>query len=141
MGLCPGWTYSSTGQPVIVARNTEAIHARLPGASDPHLSADAFSFQSAGGQSAGQASTLKTSTLLGQETFGNIYAPRAPDARVAYLQFLPDGDSLTTTSNGKVESGRWITDGSAFRVTPTQEKAKTKAPATQHSTVGFAFTF
>jgi hypothetical protein len=123
-------TDSSTGQPVIVAGDTEAIHARLPGASDPHFSADALSFQSAGGQSAGQVSTLKISTLLGQETFGNIYATRAPDARVVYLQFLPDGDSLTTTSNGKVESGRWITDGSAFRVTPTQEKAKTKAPAT-----------
>jgi hypothetical protein len=122
-------TDPATGQPVIVAGDKEAIHARLPDASDPHFSADALSFQSAGGQSAGEPRTLKIPTLLGQETFGNIYAPRTPDARVAYLQFLPDGDSLTTTSNGKVESGRWITDGSAFRVTPTQEKAKTVAPA------------
>jgi hypothetical protein len=115
-----GGTDPSTGQPVIVAGDTQAIHAQLRYASDPHFSADALSFQSAEGQSAGEPRTLKIPKLLGQETLGHIYAPRTPDARVAYLQFLPDGDSLTTTSNGEVELGRWTTDGSAFRVTPSQ---------------------
>jgi hypothetical protein len=113
-------TDPSTAQPVIVAGDTQAIHGRLPGASDPHFSADALSFHSAGEQSAGERRTLKIPALLGQETLGHIYAPRTPEARVAYLQFLPDGDSLTTTSNGEVELGRWITDGSSFRVTPAQ---------------------
>jgi hypothetical protein len=114
----------STGQSVIIAGDTQAIHARLPGASDPHFSAVTLGFQSAGGQSAGEPRTLKIPVLLGQETIGYIYAPRTPDQRVAYLQFFPDGNSLTTTSDGKVETGRWITDGSAFHVTPAQETAK-----------------
>lgn len=115
-------TDASTGKPIIVAGDTQAIHARLPDASDPHFSADALGFQSAG-----EAKTLKILSLLGQETTGYIYAPRTPDARIAYLQFLPDGDSLTTSSNGTVETGRWITDGSAFHVTPAQGPAK-RAP-------------
>ncbi len=119
-------TDSSTTQPVIVAGDTQAIHAQLPAASDPHFSADTLSFQSAG-----ETRTLKVPALLGQETLGHIYAPRTPDARVAYLQFLPDGDSLTTTSNGEVESGRWITDGSSFRITPLQPaKGAVKGPVT-----------
>jgi LssY C-terminus len=108
-------TDSSTKQPVIVAGDTQAIHARLADAADPHFCADALCFQSAG-----EPTTLKIPVLLGQETLGHIYAPRTPDARAAYLQFLPDGNSLITTTNGEVEAGRWITDGSAFRVTPAQ---------------------
>jgi LssY C-terminus len=103
----------STQQPVIVAGDTQAIHALLPNASAPHFSGETLSFQSAGA-----AKTLQVSVLLGQETLGRVYAPSTPDARAAYLEFLPDGGSLTTNANGEVDAGRWITDGSSLRVTP-----------------------
>lgn len=115
-------TDSTTTQAVIVAGDTQAIHARLTGASDPHFCGDALCFQSAG-----EPRSLKIETLLGQETLGQIYAPRTPDARVAYLQFLPDGDALITSPQGEVEAGRWITDGLSFRVTRAQKPAKQAA--------------
>ncbi|HET6219227.1 MAG TPA: LssY C-terminal domain-containing protein [Acidobacteriaceae bacterium] len=107
----------STGQPVIFAGDVQAIHAQLPNASNPYFSADALCFQSTGRQSAGEPRTLEIPALMGEEALGRIYAPRNSESQAAYLQFLPDGDSLTTTAAGEVNRGRWITDGSQFRIT------------------------
>lgn len=102
----------ATKRTVTFAGNTEAIHARLDDASEPHFSAGSLAFRTSGG-----AKTLDTSALLGEEAAGHIYTPSNSNSQATYLQFLPNGDSITTNAAGEVERGHWITDGAEFRVT------------------------
>lgn len=106
----------ATKHKIVFAGDTEAIHFRMDGASEPHFSGDSLSFALPGG-----AKTIKTATLLGREVVGQIYAPSSGDSQGMYLQFLPNGDSIATTPSGAVERGRWITDGSEFRITSSTE--------------------
>lgn len=73
-------TDSSTTQPVIVAGDSQAIHARLPNASDPHFCADALCFRSVGGQSAAEPGTLTIQQLLGKKRLAT-FTPRARPMR------------------------------------------------------------
>jgi hypothetical protein len=46
-----------------------------------------------------------------------VYAPPKNGTNPAYLEFLSSGDSLTISSTGEVERGRWIKAGPNFQVT------------------------
>lgn len=109
-------TDPATKRPVIFVGDTEAVHAELRDASGPHFSAGSLTFQSSG-----EDKNLDTALLLGQEAAGIIYAPSRKSSQVAYLQFLPDGDSITVSPTGQVEHGRWTTDGSSFQVGSEKE--------------------
>ena len=130
----------STKRSVIVAGDTEAIHARIDDGSMPRFAGDSLLFQSPSGPK-----TLKITALLGQETAGKIYAPAIGNSQATYLQFLPNGDAVTTDPAGQEEQGRWVTNGSEFRVTSpkgietvwdlAELKLVTGVPATSRLTV------
>ena len=133
-------TDPSTSRPLIFAGDASAIHARIEDGSAPQFVGDSLSFQSRSG-----AKTLKTTALLGQETFGKIYAPVSRNPQATYLQFLPNGDALIADPAGQEERGRWVTNGSEFRVTSLKGiesvwhlpelKLVTGVPATSRLTV------
>jgi LssY C-terminus len=102
----------STKHPMIFAGDVEAIHARIEEGSEPHFSGESLAFQEHG-----NPQSLTIAVLMGQEVAGRIYAPVNATAQTAYVQFLPNGDSITTSSSGEVERGRWITNGAEFHVT------------------------
>jgi hypothetical protein len=105
------WAFALTGvdpstkQPMIVAGDVLAIHSRLLNASEPQFSGEFFSFHS-------QAENKKiaTATLMGWQVSAKIYSVSGK-----YLQFFPNGTSITTTAQG-VEHGQWTTDGNAFYI-------------------------
>jgi hypothetical protein len=112
------WAFALSGsdpvskQPVIFAGDTHAIHAHIDGASQPQFSADSLSYQTPGGP---QTITMADLVALNYQT--GVYAPPKNEANPAYLEFLPSGDSLTISSTGEVERGRWIKAGPNFQVT------------------------
>jgi hypothetical protein len=120
----------SAGQPAIYAGDTQALHARLAAASDPHFSPDALSFQSSG-----KPSSLAISRLMGQEAWGQLYAPRTPSPHAEYLQFLPDGTSIVT-QNSQPKPGKWLTDGYKFYVTAGSRPADAWALSELNSVTG-----
>ncbi len=108
---------TSTSRAVIFVGDAVAVRGRIEGGSMPRFTADSLSFQSATGP--GQ---VKTAALLGEEALGQIYTT-AGDGHGPLLQFLPNGEALTTNQAGQEERGRWLTDGSVFHVTPAQGAA------------------
>jgi hypothetical protein len=109
---------ASTSRAVIFVGDAVAVRGRIDGGSMPRFEAASLSYQSAAGP--GQ---VKTAALLGEEAFGQIYTT-AGDAHGALLQFLPNGEALTTNQAGQEERGRWLTDGSVLHVTPAQGAAR-----------------
>jgi len=105
---------ASTGLAAIFVGDATALHGRIDGGSQPTFTANSLRFQSATGPN-----QVETATILGQEAFGQIYTTAA-EAHFPYLQFLPDGQALTTNQLGEEERGRWLTDGSAFHVVSAQ---------------------
>jgi hypothetical protein len=89
---------------MILAGDTQALHARLLHASDAHFSGKSFSFRIHG-----ESKTIARATLLGWQATEQIYAVPG-----AYLQFLPNGSSITTTAGGRAWT--WTTDGTAFYI-------------------------
>ena len=121
---------TATGRPAIFVGDASALHGRIDGASQPTFTGNSLSFQSATGQK-----QVQTAIILGQEAFGQIYTISS-EAHGPYLQFLPDGESLTTNQAGQVERGRWLTDGSAFDVTSAQGPPQVYRLADLHSVSG-----
>jgi len=115
-----GWAFALSGideaahQPVVVAGDVNAIHARLDGASEPRFDGDSLSIRAAEGPKA-----VPLATLMGWSARGKIYSTATQSADARHLQFLPTGDSITTNGNGHIEHGRWVTDGTAFHVVPS----------------------
>jgi hypothetical protein len=111
------WAFALSGtdpeskQPVIFAWDTHAIHARIDDASQPQFSSDSLSYQTAGGPH-----TISMADLVALNYQTGVYAPPKNGANPAYLEFLPSGDSLTISSTGEVERGRWIRAGPNFQV-------------------------
>lgn len=95
----------------IFAGDVEAIHTRIDDATQPLLAGDALSFQSGSG-----VKTASMAKLMGVDYQNAIYTPAA-NATSAYLEFLPDGNSLTISPTGEVDRGRWIKTGDAFQIT------------------------
>ncbi len=118
------WAFTVSGndpaskEPVIFAGDTEAIHARIDHASERVLSPGSLSFRTQDG-----AHAIDLQVLLGWDFRGAILAPSTADAKATYLEFLPDGNSLTINRAGQVDRGRWVTDGTTFRVTPARGEA------------------
>jgi hypothetical protein len=102
----------STKRPVIFAGDTEAIHARLEGATSPQFTPDSLVFTQEG-----RSKTIPISALLGKEALGHIYRPSEKSPKTSLLEFLPDGEALTYDSADNAERGHWLTDGSNFIVT------------------------
>ncbi len=119
----------STNRPATFVGDIQAIHAQLDNAANVHFSENALVFHASG-----ESQTLKTAILLGQEATGRIYAASGSGPQKIYLQFLSDGESITTTASGEVEHGRWITDGSGFSVTSAKGQV-TRWPLAELSTV------
>ncbi len=111
---------SDTGQPTIFAGDMNAVHARIDNASDPHFLPDSLAFQTSG-----SPDSYSIATLMGEDFRGLILAPsKSSNTSANYLQFLPNGRTLTFNANGRVDNGRWITDGPAIRVTSDQQDAR-----------------
>jgi LssY C-terminus len=112
------WAFAMSGEslrsrsPIVLVGDTDAIHARLEGATHPQFVGDSLSFLQRG-----QSITISTARLLGQEAAGRIYAPSGDVPETAFLEFLPNGDALTIDSTGRIDHGRWMTDGSQFTIT------------------------
>ncbi len=103
---------SSTKRPLVIAGDTEAIHARLDDARSPQFTADSLSILQHG-----QPIAIPIKALLGKEAAGRIYAPPEAWPKTSFLEFLPTGEALSYDSAGEVERGSWVTDGSRFMVT------------------------
>jgi hypothetical protein len=131
------WAFTISGidpaskEPVIFAGDTQAIHARIDHASEPVFNPGSLSFTTPNG-----AHGIDLQVLLGWDVRGAILAPSAADAKATYLEFLPDGNSLMINRAGKVERGRWVTDGTTFRVTPASGAAVVWERAALHPVVG-----
>ena len=125
-------TDPATKQSLIFAGDVEAVHARIDGGSQPQFSADSISFQAPAGPK-----TMSMATLMGLNYQNAIYVPaEQPDATAAYLEFLPNGDSLTIDSAGQVDRGRWITAGSAFQITSAKGVKTVWPEAELHAVTG-----
>ena len=133
----PMWAFALNGvdplskQAVIFAGDTEAIHARLDSASEPVFSSDSLSFSSSSGPA-----TVLLPALMGWDVRGVIFAPTSTDPQADYLEFLPNGDSLTIDPAAHVERGRWLTDGKAFRIAPAKGPAVTWQRSALHPVSG-----
>lgn len=102
--------------------DTEAIHSRVDGASNPVFSSGRMSYHVAGG-----VKTISIARLTGQDLDGLILAPSSsanPSEKVAYLQFLQDGKSIVTDTSGQVDVGHWISNGNSLRVTQTTKSGR-----------------
>ncbi|MEO6830474.1 MAG: LssY C-terminal domain-containing protein [Acidobacteriaceae bacterium] len=105
-------TDPQTGHSLIFAGSAEALHGRLEDATDPRFSEKMLAFHRGDG-----VQSVRISTLMGDDVRGLILAPsHNRRGSVDTLQFLPNGDSLTFESNGQTERGRWLSDGTNFRV-------------------------
>ena len=133
------WAFTVSGidpaskDPLIFAGDTEAIHARIDHASEPVFSPGSLSFQTPEG-----VQTMDLRMLLGWDIGGTILAPSPADAKAAYLEFLPDGNSLMIDRAGQVERGHWITDGTTFQVTSAKGKATAWQRAALHPVPGIS---
>ncbi len=122
----------ATKRPLIFAGDTEAIHARIDEGSQPKFSADSLSFQTTAGPK-----TVDMATLMGLDYQNAIYAPsEQANGKVAYLEFLPNGDALTIDSDGQVERGRWIATDSAFQISSVKGVNTVWPKAELHSVTG-----
>jgi hypothetical protein len=116
---------------VLFVGDTQAIHARIDHASEPVFSPASLAFQTPSG-----AQGMDLKVLLGSDVQGEILAPSAADAKVTYLEFLPDGNALMIDRAGQVEQGCWLTDGTSFHVTPAKGGSVAWDRAALHPVVG-----
>ncbi len=134
------WAFAVAGvdpaskQSQIFAGDVEAIHARIDDATQPLFSGDALSFRTGDG-----ARSISLAKLMGVDYQSAIYAPAA-NATSAYLEFLPDGDSLTISPTGEVDRGRWIRTGEAFQVTSAKGTLTRWPEAELHPVTGIPAT-
>lgn len=105
-------TDPTTGAPVVIVGDDQAIPGLLPDTSAPGFDRDedlAFS-------QAGESKTAKLDLLLGR-TLHEIYTP--PQTTLGapkYLQVFPNGQAMVELKDGSVQKARWNTDGTTVNV-------------------------
>ena len=124
-----------TQKPLIFVGDTHAIHARLDGASQPQFDSSSLSFQTPNGPK-----SVSMAELVALDYQNNIYAPASNAANTAYLEFLQDGDSLSVSSAGQVECGRWIKSGPSFETTSAAGATTVWPEGELHSVAGIPAT-
>jgi hypothetical protein len=135
------WAFAMSGmdpvskQPVIFAGDTHALHSQIDDASQPQFSSDSLSYQTPSG-----AQTVSMAELVALDYQNGIYAPAKNAANTAYLEFLPSGDSLTISSSGELERGRWIKAGSSFQITSAKGATTLWPEAELHPVTGIPAT-
>ena len=133
------WAFTVSGidpaskSPLIFAGDAEAIHARIDHASEPAFSPGSLSSQTPKG-----VQTMDLRMLLGWDIGATILAPSSADPKAAYLEFLPNGNSLMIDPAGQVEPGRWVTDGTTFQVASAKGNAITWQRTALHPVPGIS---
>ncbi len=114
-----GWAFAlsgkdlTTGQPLTLVGNTDAIPGLLPGASSSGFTGDAsLTWTTATGQQ-----TIKLAALLGASLRDIYIPPQDSAASPQYLQVFPNGTAMTIAHDGTIHKGRWHTDGTTLHVT------------------------
>ncbi len=96
----------TTGKPVIVVGDDQAIPGRLPDASSPVFHEEILKYTSGG-----VAREARLDGLLGTSR-QDIYAPpQTTEAAPKLLQVFPNGTAMTMTADGVVHKAAWQTDG------------------------------
>jgi opacity protein-like surface antigen len=104
----------TTGRPITIVGDEEAIPGIIPGATSPSFSHDSLTYTAAPG---GEKHTVKTASLLGTN-LGNIYSPpQSSIVTLKYLQVFPNGAAMTVSNDGAIHQGRWHTDGRTIDLT------------------------
>jgi opacity protein-like surface antigen len=105
---------SSTGQPLTIVGDEEAVPGVIPGAASPSFAADDLTYTA---MPAGEKQTVKTSALLGT-SLRDIYSPpQSSIVTLQYLQVFPDGTAMTVSNDDAIHQGRWHTNGKTIDLT------------------------
>ncbi|MEO8736268.1 MAG: LssY C-terminal domain-containing protein, partial [Edaphobacter sp.] len=119
-----GWAFAlsgrdlATGQPLILAGNTDAMPGLLPGASSPVFTNDAsLTYTNSAGKQ-----TVKVAALLGTSLRDIFTPPQTSPASPQYLQVFPNGTAMTVAHDGAIHKGRWNTDGATLYITTSASK-------------------
>jgi len=120
----------TTGKPITIVGDEEAIPGIIPGATSPSFSNDSLTYTAMPG---GEKQTVKTASLLGTN-LGNIYSPpQSSIVTLKYLQVFPNGTAMTVSNDGTIHQGRWHTDGRTVDL--TIDTAKLSFPQSSLETV------
>jgi opacity protein-like surface antigen len=120
----------TTGKPITIVGDEQAIPGVVPGATSPSFSNDSLTYTATPGD---EKRTVKTASLLGTN-LGDIYSPpQSSIVTLKYLQVFPNGTAMTVSNDGAIHQGRWQTDGKTIDL--TVDTAKLSFPQSSLETV------
>ncbi len=109
----------TSGAPVALVGDMDAITGVIPGATSPLFRGDSLTYTAMPG---GEKQTVKTAALLGTGMHDIYSPPQSSAVSPEYLQVFPDGTAMTVLANGTIHRGRWRTDGRTLEMEAEGEK-------------------
>ncbi len=109
----------TSGAPVVLVGDMDAITGVIPGATSPLFRGDSLTYMAMPG---GEKQTVKTAALLGTGMHDIYSPPQSSAVSPEYLQVFPDGTAMTVLANGTIHRGRWHTDGRTLEMEAEGEK-------------------